>query len=238
MRVLSGNATLSSKIAAGGTTSFIIEGPAQFASTGKSVIFAADFGNATYPYEKVAFNGADISYGLPSGKTTLLGAYVRAQNSVLKDGLFGGVLSTAWPLLDIKSSSKIKLETAGTAKVEGITCYKVKYSSSRTGEMRVTLYFEAKTLRHIRTEYQYTIEPRIGTSPTDTQSSSRVERYTLVEDFSNFAEAGALTLPMTYKITITTERQATAGTNVREWITKFDKVFYDQKLGPEIFKVS
>lgn len=238
-RVLTGKGTLTSKLGSG-VSNFIIEGGAQFASMPNRVVYAIDFSNATYSYEKIAFDGSTITYGLPSGRTTLLVGYIKAQNAILKDGLLGGALSAAWPLLDVKSGQKIKLEMAGMTKIDGKPCYKVKYSSGRTGDMKVGLYFDADTFRHVRTEYLYTIEPRIGTSPTDTQSSSRVERYQLVEDFSDFAAAGKLTLPMTYKITLTSEGQisTSTGTNERQWLMNFDKVYYDQKLGPESFKVS
>ena len=238
-RVMTGQGTLTQKVGSG-VSGFVLVGPAQFASSDRSMVYVISFDNNTYPYEKVAYDGSKVSFGLPSGKSTLLGNYARAQNSILKDGLLGGALSAAWPLLDVKSGQKIKLEMAGMTTIDGKSCYKVKYSSGRTGDMKVALYFDADTFRHVRTEYLYTIEPSIGTSSTDTQSTSRVERYQLVEDFSDFAVAGKLTLPMTYKITITSEGQikTSTGTNVREWLMNFNKVFYDQKLGPESFKVS
>ena len=238
-RVMTGQGTLTQKVGSG-VSGFVLAGPAQFASSNRSVVYVISFDNNTYPYEKLAFDGSNVSFGLPSGKSTLLVNYLRTQNAILKDGLLGGTLSAAWPLLDIRSGQKTKLEMAGTTTINGKSCYKVKYSSGRTGDMKVALYFDADTFRHVRTEYLYTIEPSIGTSSTDTQSTSRVERYQLVEDFSDFTAAGKLTLPMTYKITITSEGQIknSTGTNVREWLMNFDKVFYDQRLGPEAFKVS
>jgi hypothetical protein len=231
-----GTGSIESKIGAG----FLLQGEGQFASTPKMVVFALAFQNTIYPYEKVAYDGQNTSYGLPSGKTTILVSYLKAQSSVLKDGLFGGALSAAWPLLDMASVPKAKLEMAGTTKINGLTCYKVKYSSSRTGQMKVTMYFDASTFRHIRTEYHYEIEPRIGTSPTDVRSSSRIERYDMTEDFSDFKQAGKLTLPTTYKITITSEGQieSATGAGLRTWTFNIDQFFFDEKLTPEIFKVS
>jgi hypothetical protein len=238
-RVMTGTGALTLKVGAG-TTGASLNGPAQFASSGRSVVYVIAFSNNQYPYEKLGFDGSNTSFGLPNGKTSLLGSYMKAQNSILKDGLLGGTLSSAWPLLDVKGGQKIKLEVAGTETIDGKQCYKVKYSSGRTGDMKVTMYFDPDTFRLVRTDYLYTIEPSIGTSSTDTQSTSRVQRYHLIEDFSDFKAAGKLTLPMTYKITLTSEGQIQTGTgtNIREWTINFDKVYYDQKLGPEAFKVS
>ena len=235
-RVLTGSGSLVSKLPRG----FMLSGQGQMASTPHNVLFALVFQNPTYPYEKAAYDGQNASYGLPSGKTSMLGNYLKAQSAILKDGLLEGSLSAAWPLLDLKSAPKVKLEAAGFADVDGRPCYKVKYSSSRTGEMKVVLYFDAATFHHVRTEYHYTIEPSIGTSSTDVRSTSRIERYDMTEDFADFKQAGKLALPTTYKITISTEGQieSVTGTNLRIWSFTVDSVYFDQTLKPEIFKVS
>jgi hypothetical protein len=238
-RVMMGEGKLVSKVG-GGPSGFILNGTGQFASTGRNILFAIDFSNPTYAFEKVAFNGEDVTYGLPSGRPTLLVNYIRTQTSIMKDGLFGGALSAAWPLLDIKAGQKIKVEAAGTTKVNDKPVYRLKYSSGRTGQLKVSLFFDADTFHHVRTEYEYTIEPSIGRSSTDTQSTSRVERYKLTEDFSDFTRAGNLSLPLTYQITIVNEGQLalSTGTTIREWTLKIANVYFDQKLVPEVFKVS
>ena len=235
-RVMQGTGSIESKLGAG----FRLDGQAQLASTPKMVLLGMAFPNPTYPYEKVAFDGTDASFGLPSGKTTALGVYLKAQNSVLKDGLFAGALSSSWALLESNLAPKTKLELAGTGKIEGVDCYKVRYSSSRTGVMKVMLYFDKATFRHVRTEYHYEIEPRIGTSPTDVTTGSRVERYDMTEDFSDFKQVDKLTLPTSYKITISTEGQiySSSGANIRTWSMKINNFYFDQKLTADMFKVS
>jgi hypothetical protein len=236
-RVLVGEGKLESKL---GST-FILTGAGQIASQGDKVLYAIIFNHPLYPYEKAAFDGNDQSLGLPNGKRTFLfGDFLRSQTSILKDGLFTGALSTAWPLLDLKSRKSVKLEYAGTSKIDDRQCYKLKYSSGRSGDLKTTLYFDAETYRHIRTTYEYTIEPRIGTSSTDVRSSSRIERYSLREDFSGFKMAGKLILPFTYTINITNEGQIESqpGTNSREWTFTVLQVYYDEPLEATVFKVS
>ena len=233
-RVMVGEATLSSKL---GVT-FTLKGTSQLASEGNKLLFAMLLDSSVYPYEKAAFDGRELSVGFPSGKRTMLGNYLHAQNSIVKDGLFMGALSSTWPLANLESSPKVKLEVSGTAKVDERQCYKVKYSSNRTGTMKVTLYFDAETFLHRRTEYQYTIEPGIGTSPTDIRSTSRIERYNLTENFSDFKVAGKLTLPFLYSINITNEGQIASVTNSRDWTVKILQVYFDEALGADVFKVS
>lgn len=100
------------------------------------------------------------------------------------------------------------------------------------------MFFDTDSFRHVRTEYHYTTEPSIGLSSTDTRSSSRVERYTMEEDFSDFKKAGQLILPTRYKITVTTDGQIDVGVNKREWSFSIDSVYFNEPLLPEVFKVS
>lgn len=235
-RVMVGEGKLESKIG----SLFVLNGPGQIASQGDKVLYTMILNSPMYPYEKAAFDGNEQSLGLPNGTRTLLGDFLKAQTSILKDGLFTGALSTTWPLLDLKARKSVRLEYAGTFKIDDRQCYKLKYSSGHSGDLKTTLYFDTETFRHVRTIYEYTIEPRIGTSPTDTRSSSKIERYSLTEDFSDFKMAGKLILPMTYVITITNEGQivSQAGTNTREWTFKILQVYYDEPLDASVFKVS
>ncbi|MGD9631260.1 MAG: hypothetical protein AB7V18_18640 [Pyrinomonadaceae bacterium] len=232
--VLTGTGTISSKLGA----KFLLTGPSQMASAGRSFVLAMAFDSPIYPYEKIGFDGDKVYFGYPNGKTTVLGNYVKAHSSIVKDGLLGGALSTGWPLLDLKSDPKIKLDLRGTTKINDRPCYKVKYTSSRIGDISITLFFDSETFRHVRTEYVYTIEGRIGTSPTDVRSSSRTERYLLTEDFGNFNVADKTTLPFSYNISITTERQIGSEATSREWNFTVEKVYFDQVLSSEVFKVS
>src|ERR1043165_3852204 len=77
-RAMTGKGSLTSKI---GTT-FLLEGTGQMGSAGHSFVFAIVFDNPTYPYEKVAFDGQNATYGLPSGKQTTLVTYLKAQNAI------------------------------------------------------------------------------------------------------------------------------------------------------------
>src|SRR5690242_17863360 len=65
-RVFMGKGELVSKIKNANS----IGGPAQFASQGDKLVFAMAFNASDYPYEKAAFNGEEISVGVPNGRRT------------------------------------------------------------------------------------------------------------------------------------------------------------------------
>jgi len=234
-----------------------IKGTTQFASANNMVLLAIIFDNKDYPYEKAAFDGKDQTVGYPNGGKTFLAEFLKSQDAILKEGLFGGALSSAWPLLDLKSRNA-KIEYGGTAEVEGRQAYKLKYSS-RVGDMRVYLYFDAENFRHVRTEYQYSVQSKMGYVATDS-SQSKPDYYNLTEDFSDFRTAGKLTLPLMYTINVTRQIQnlptrsvsvptGTGGVDVfsssgvpgsgsRYWTIKIFDVYYNEALDAAVFKVS
>lgn len=232
-RVMMGTGTLVSKVKSAGT----IGGQAQFASQGNMILLAMGFNASDYPYEKAAFDGKDVTVGLPNGRRTALAEYLKVQPSILKDGLFGGVMSSAWPLFST-GDKKPKIDYSGLSKFEGKQAHKVKYTP-RTGDLRVSLYFEPDTFRHIATVYEYTIQPKMGALSTDSVAG-QVTRLTLTEKFSDFRTADKLTLPFGYSITYASEGQETSAvTSVGlEWKLKFENAYFNEKIEAAVFKVS
>lgn len=219
-------------------------GVAQLASTGDKLIFAMIFEKKDYPYEKVAFDGKEQTVGHPNGGTTLLSEFLKAQNSVLKEGLFGGALSTAWPLLDLKANNA-KIGYGGTEEIDGKPAYKLKYTS-RVGNMQVNLYFDANDFHHIRTEYKYTIEAAMASVATDS-SGAKPAYFTLTEDFHDFKKTEKLTLPMSYRVSVIRTAQGFNGSSQsvnliiggNVYLTaKFVGVVNNEPLDPAVFKIS
>jgi hypothetical protein len=230
-RVLIGQGSTSSQLGNGSAN-----GPAQFASTDNMLLLAMIFNTSNYPYEKLAYDGKTQTFGRPNGGTTLLSAFLKSQKAVLNEGWFGGVLSSSWPLLDLKGK-KIKLEYGGLVKTGERQFYKLKYSSS--GEMKVFLYFDSETYRHVVTEYRYSVDFKV---PLMTAPAGGKTYYSLTEQFSDFTTAGKLTLPLSYSINATTQLPTLGGqgggTNSADWKIKFANVYYDEPLDAAVFKVS
>ncbi len=228
-RVMIGQGRLSLKLGGSGA----LTGPAQMAAAGNMFLFAMIFNSNNYPYEKIGYNGKDLTVGIPDGQKTDLGKFLQARNPIMKEGLLGGVLSTAWPLLDTKAK-KVRLEYGGIQKFGERDYYKLKYTSG-VGDLKVTLYFDAENFHHVLTEYKYSIQSRIGTDPT-TSSGIKPDYYTLTETFSDFKTAGKLTIPFSYKINLTIQENESVTST--DWAVKFADVYYDEKLDAAVFKVS
>ncbi|MBD0370926.1 MAG: hypothetical protein ICV60_08835 [Pyrinomonadaceae bacterium] len=219
-----------------------ISGVAQLASDGDKVLLAMIFNLIDYPYEKAGYDGQKMTVALlpTSGSRTSLGDFLVSHDAVFKQGLIGGVLSSAWPLLD-SDAKKLKLSFAGTEKIDGREAYKLKYPPPKgAGDFQITLFFDAETFRHVRTEYQYVISNQMGARPsefgtTNTGSQTR-SRTKLVEEFSDFKTESSLTLPHTYRIRFTADEYQR---NVLlEWVINFSQFVFNQQIDASAFNVS
>src|SRR4051812_8664362 len=81
------------------------QGGAVMASQGTRSLLAIVYGNKEYPYEKLGFDGKDVTVAdLKPGIHSTLGKFFMQYEMPLRDGLLGGTLSAAWPLLDLSAS--------------------------------------------------------------------------------------------------------------------------------------
>lgn len=229
-RVMVGTGRLTSKIGYNGQLS----GPSQFASEGDKIVLAMIFNSNDYPYEKVGFDGENITIGRPTVAKSRLGEFLKSQSSVIKQGLFGGVLSSAWPLLNV-NAKKAKMEYGGITKRDGQEFHKLKYIPARGGSLKVVLYFDAETFRHMMSEYQYIVPIQMGANMTE-NSQAKPGYFTLIEQFSDFKTAGQLTLPFSYTINVSAQNRDE--TVELEWRMKIAQVYFNEPLESTAFKVS
>ena len=204
------------------------------ASEGPKNVVAMVFDNATnYPHEKMGFDGRDVSgsYARPGIRSTL-GDFLLTHKGIIKYGIWGGALSQAWPLLDVRKS-KIKLEAGGTKKIGDRLTQQLKLQPSGA-DVRVTLFFDAETFQHVRTEYQRLIVAQMGSNP-ETSASQSETRYKLVEDFGDFRKEGGLTLPHTYKIYL--EVLGRNGSFKADWAMTLTDFQFNQRIDPTAFDV-
>jgi hypothetical protein len=75
----------------------------------------------------------------------------------------------------------------------------VRYTPRNGGELKITLFFDAESFHHVRTDYERVIPAPLGATPGESASQREV-RYKLVEDFSDFKREGDVTLPHTYNV--------------------------------------
>jgi hypothetical protein len=228
-----------------------IAGVAQLASEGEKVVFAMIFNSTSYPYEKAGYDGQKMTVALweTSGQRSALAEFLMSQETIFKQGLIGGVLSSAWPLLNIEAKSP-KLSYAGMKKVNERQTHELKYSPRKGGgNIQISLFFDAETFQHVRTEYQYQVSarmgarpgglstkpPELGPAPTTDTGSLTMNRYKLVEEFSDFKKEGDLTLPHAYKLRLTVDAQSPL---LLEWVVNFTQFSFNQPIDASAFNVS
>ena len=146
----------------------------------------------------------------------------------------GGTLSSAWPLLNLAERGA-KLEYAGTDKIDGQLAHKLKYSPNKGSEVSITLYFDAKTFYHLRTQYDYVIASRLATGGVDNQARQMETRYRMIENFSDYKKEGELNLPHNY--TLQLEVTKTDGSSLDKWEIKLEQFAFNQAIDDKGFDV-
>ena len=194
-RIVAGGSLMNLRTGGSGNLS----GAALIASQDERVLLKAEFTSPSYPFEKLGFDGHKFhARQYAPGQRSPLAQFLLSHDVIFSEGLIGGTLSSAWPLLNL-SEREPKLEYGGTDKIKGRQVHKVKYVPRGGGELKITLFFDADTFQHLRTEYERVIPAPMGTTP-GASASQRETRYKLVEEFSDFRGEGGLTLPHTYNI--------------------------------------
>jgi len=233
-------------------------------SEGPMSVVKMDFGGTAYPYDRVGYDGSKVTASqVQPGVYSNLGSFVRSYPELLKDGLLGGALSTAW--IAVNQETMGKLEYSGTKKINDRQAIELKYRPNGGSDLKISFFFDAETFQHVRSVYSRTISsqmsrgglggkgaggggataapPPRSTGPGSTSSGREGElsasqsetRYQLSEDFSDFKPEGGITLPHTYKIRF---EQAGASSQFTDWVLTLNQFFFDEHLEPKLFDVS
>ena len=194
-RIVAGDSVMNLRSGGRGSAS----GVALVASQDSKVLLKAEFANPTYPFELFGFDGRKFyAKQYAPGARSPLAQFLMSHSTIFSEGLIGGTLSSAWPFLNI-SSREPKLQYGGTEKIKGRRTHKVKYVPRQGAELKITLFFDAETYHHVRTDYERVIPAPMGATPGES-ASQRETRYKLVEEFSDFRAEGGLTLPHSYNL--------------------------------------
>jgi hypothetical protein len=201
----------------------------------RKVRLSMNFSTLAYPGEQLAFDGERVTVGeVQPGQRSPFSDFVYTYNVILKEGLLGGTLSTAWPLLDL-TGRQPELTYTGLKKVEGKQLHELSYKAKKGGGgLLVYLYFDPESFRHVRTQYRLVRPSSIVGRPEDSASQWDTI-YTLVEQFEDFKEVGGLTLPHTYKLNYTVEAQR--ATFMADWNVTIARIEHDQQIDPKNFSV-
>ena len=248
------------KILVGGAGT--LEGKAILVSEGKKIQFMIKLPNNDYRGEQFVFDGNKdkVAYSTATQSRSAFGNLVFVQDAILREGLIGGVLSTAWPLLDL-NERKPKLTYEGVKTVDGRQVHDVVYHPHKNSDLDIHLYFDEETCRHVETVYRYSIQPGLtgngpgpgfsmpgpggldnptgtagGVSPDMAAARQTPTRYRLQEKFSEFKTVDGITLPTHYDIQFTAEQQ-NGRTTVSDWDLKALEANSNVSLDPRNFEV-
>lgn len=201
-----------------------IEGQVLMASTDAANLINMNFEIATYSQEALRFDGKKFATSqLKPGSRTCLAQFFLENEVLFKEGLVGGVLSESWSLLNLAERSP-KLEYSGLRKIGDKQLHALKYNPRKGSDVKIVLYFDPQTFRHVRSDYARTVyaseQRRIagggaGLPPAQNQQASptRIEAY---EEFSDFKDESGLNLPHTYKFHLTIQSEVRPA--VVDWI--------------------
>jgi hypothetical protein len=197
-------------------------GNAVLASEGPMSLIGMTFPNLEYPHERLGYDGHTFTTGfIKPGVRTVLGDFIKNRDSVFKDGLIGGTLSTAWPFLDLATKNP-KLGYEGTDKINGREVYVLSYVPRKGSDFQIRLFFDAKTFQHVRSTYGQVMSAMQGRTDKDSARQS-ASRYQVVEDFSDYKQEGGLMLPHIYKLQLLIDDYS--GSSKSEWtltLTQFE----------------
>ena len=205
-----------------------------------------------YPAEHFAFDGKDVTVSYISpGRRSPLGDFLNRYDSVIKEGLMGGVLSVNWPLLNMdRNSAKMKYKKK---KIDGRELHELEYRPKKgMGDVKVKLYFDLETFRHVKTEYKVSVLdngdinsiPKVSVSPSggikpkleDFADSLEMDAYyTLTEEYGDFLEIDGMTLPQSYSIHYT--REGRGGTFMARWTMNALQWSHNTPINQQFYKV-
>lgn len=212
------------------------EGQAVLASQGEKSLFGIAFSNLSYAQEKFGYDGDKVTVGyVEAGKRTPLGDFIRTNKDIVGQGLLGGALSEAWAL-EYLADRKPKLEYGGLKKMGDRQVHEVKYSPRGGSDLRISLFFDAETFQHVRTEYKRNVAAQMGGSMDGAKMGQRESRYKMVEEFADFKKEGGLTLPHGYKISL--EMDTSGGTFRADWEIKLTQFSFNQPIQQGSFDVN
>jgi hypothetical protein len=231
-RAIAGSVRASNRIGSAGE----IIGKGVLLSQNPKLVYAMTFPSAQYPSERMAYDGATSATGfLPEGKRSNLSLFLSQQTLPLNEGLLGGSLSTAWSLLRIEQL-KPRFDYKGVKKVNDKQMHILNYRQrSGSPDLKVTLYFDAATFRHLKSEYKFTIPARISVG-SENSNVLQESYYLLTEEFDDFRAVDGLTLPHTHKMQLSVS--TASGTLLMDWLLKVDAISHKEVFDEKSFKLN
>ena len=216
------------------------EGKATFLSEGRKLRLVMNINSAPYTGEDFISDGnkSDIASTV-SGQRSRLGAFLWTRREIIRDGLIGGTLSEAWPLLDL-GATKATLHYNGLKTVDGRSLHELRYEPRKGDpDLQIRLYFDPEAYRHVMTTYEANIPVAQARSidPNGTRATNGADtqalHITLKEMFADFRTVDGVTLPQSWKLEMSSDAPETP---IMDWEINARTVAH-RPLDPTSFKV-
>jgi hypothetical protein len=212
-----------------------IQGKSVMASQDNKSLIGMAFNSTVYPKDNVGFDGSNVNVSwLRPGARTLLGEFLLSHNVIVKEGVFGGTLSSAWALLDLPVR-KPSMRYDGVKKINKQELHKIDYIPRGGSDLEISLFFDKENFRHVRTEYQQVISAQMGSRP-ELSAQQRETRYKMVEEYSDFKTEGGLTLPHSYKLRLTVSSPSNSLQS--DWELAFAQFIFNDPIDPKSYNVA
>ena len=239
---LDARAAVKSRVAQGGVvTSIRIGGSGQsrggavLASQQEKSLIGLIFGPQDFANEKMAYDGNKLTVGeARPGVRTRFGQFLLSHDILFKEGLMGGTLSSAWPLLNVPERLP-KLRYSGTKKIDGRPAHVLEYEPRSGGNLDIKMYFDAETFQHVRTEYEQVFSAPAVSRPEDA-ARQKETRFRLTEEFSDYRKEGGINLPHTYRLQFTVD--APNNPVVQDWVVSLNQFLFNKDLDAKQFDVN
>jgi len=201
---IKGAATVTVKLCGEGQ----VDGQVLMGSKGDVNLINLKFDTPAYPFETLVYDGKKFTASqFKPGARTCLAQFFLTNDVLFKEGLVGGTLSESWPLLNLTNKSP-KLEYSGLKKIGNKELHAIKYNPRKGSDVKIVLYFEPDTFRHVRTDYSrvvYATEQRRiagggAALPPEQRQQATPARIDAYEEFADFKDESGLNLPHTYKL--------------------------------------
>lgn len=241
-----------------GATGQLTDGQFICVSEGRNVGMTMKFSDVNYPGEYFAYNGQEATVGhIKPGQKSPIADFLYRHNAIMKEGFLGGVISVAWPFLK-PQEGRYDLN-AVLENVNGRPYHVLECASRKLlGDVKVRLYFETGTYRHVRTDYRVVQSEDLtalkggivpGSSsvaqgtptkgPMDLKPGATIQGaqaksvYLLRETFDTFANVGGLVLPQTYSIEYSVE--GSGQSFIANWVLRAEHWMNNGKVDQDFF---
>jgi hypothetical protein len=161
-----------------------------------------EFGAYEYGAEVFSFDGKDTEIGFSNkarGRRSVVAAFIAENDTIVREGLLGGVLNGSWPLAALAERGA-KVSYDGLKKLDDRQLHRLKYRAKKgQRDLEISLWFEPDTYRHVATVYTLSRTQSMVSDPTQSSRQSDIY-FRLDERFADFKSTQGLALPSKWTI--------------------------------------